>query len=100
MSSMTRFKIGLVAMLWAIIAVAAASGWLIGHGNASRQISQLKQQLAVSAAPRPACGMDIQLLEVRDAETSRAPNVFGLTLAGIWPSAPQHLNLGEMLMRR
>ncbi len=100
MSSMTRLKISIVAVLWAVIAVAAASGWLIGHGNASLEISQLKQQLVASAAPKPTCGMDVQLLEVRDAQPPAAPNVFGLRLAGIWPSAPQHPNLREMLTRR
>jgi hypothetical protein len=94
MSRTTRFKIGLVAALWAIIGIAAAAGWMIGHGSAALQISDLKQQLATGAAPKRACGMEIELLE------ARAANLFGIALAGILPRAPQHLHLREMLTTR
>lgn len=101
MSRTMRFKIGAVAVLWAVIAVAAFSGWMIGHGSAAMRISDLKRQLAVSApASKQACGMEIELLEARDADPPRATNLFGLTLAGILPAAPQHLHLREMLTSR
>lgn len=100
MSRTMRFKIGAVAVLWAVIAVAAFSGWLIGHGSAAMQISDLKQQLAVSAPAKRACGMEIDLLEASDPDPPRATNLFGLTLAGILPGAPQHLHLRQMLTSR
>ena len=99
MSRMTRFKIGAVAVLWAIIAAAAAAGWMIGHGNAALQISELKHRLAASASPKQTCGMEIELLEAR-AEPTRAANLFSLTLGGIQPGAPRHLHLRQMLTSR
>lgn len=100
MSRTMRFKIGAVAVLWALIAVAAFSGWLIGHGSAAMQISDLKQQLAVSEPAKRTCGTEIELLEARDADSPRASNPFGLALSGILPGAPQHLHLREMLTSR
>jgi len=100
MSRTTRFKIGLIAVLWAIIAGAAAAGWMIGHGNAELQIAALKRQLAATVAPMPACGIDIQLLEAPSPEPARIANPFGLTLGGIPPLAQQHLHLRELLTAR
>lgn len=100
MSRTMRFKIGAVAVLWAVIAVAAAAGWMIGHGSAALQIRELKQQLAAGGAPKRSCAMEIDLLEARGAEPVRAANLFGLTLGGILPRAPQHLHLREMLSAR
>ena len=100
MSRTTRFKIGALAALWVIIAVAAAAGWMIGHGNAALQISELRQRLAASATPKQSCGMEIELLEARAAELPRATDLFGLTLDGILPGAPQHPHLRQMLTSR
>src|SRR5581483_845612 len=108
---MNRFlwlKIGAVAALWALIGGAALSGWLIGHSEAARQISELRQRLAADSAPKPGCGVEVELLEARTDKatrtdaTSTAPaekpaNLFGLKLGGIWPGVPQHLHLREML---
>ena len=100
MSRTMRFKIGAVAVLWSIIAVAAGAGFLIGHGNAELRITELKQQLAASAAPKRACGMEIELLGARGTAPPPAASLFGLKLGGILPSAPQHLHLREMLTAR
>ena len=100
MSRTTRFKIGLIAVLWAIIAGAAAAGWMIGHGNAEIQIAALKQRLAATVAPKPSCGIDIQLLQAPPAAPARIANPFGLALGGILPRAPHHLHLREMLTAR
>jgi hypothetical protein len=100
MDTTMRSKIGVVALLWGIIALAALSGWMIGHGSAEMRIAQLKQQLAVSAPAKQTCGMEIELLEARADKPKPATNLFGLTLHGIWPGAPQHLHLREMLSLR
>ena len=100
MSRTMRFKIGAVAVLWTVIAVAAFSGWLIGHGSAVMQISDLKRQLATSAPAKQSCGMEIELLEARDADPPHATNLLGLALAGILPGASRHLHLREILTSR
>lgn len=100
MSTTTRFKIGAVAVLWAIIVAAAAAGWMIGHGNAARQIAELEQRVAASAPPKQYCGQEIELLEARAAEPARTANLFGVALGGILLGAPQHLHLREMLTAR
>lgn len=93
MNRTTRFKIGAVAVLWAVIAVAAFSGWLIGHGSAAMRISDLKRQLATSPPARQTCGREIELLEARDAELPHATHLLGLALAGALPGASPHLRL-------
>jgi hypothetical protein len=97
MSRIAWFKIGAVGAIWTIIAVAAGSGWLIGRGGAERQISDLRQRLALTA-PRQNCGMDLELLEARDA--ARSVNLFGLTLGGLILHAPQHPHLRALLTSR
>jgi hypothetical protein len=98
MSRVVWLKIGAVAALWMIIGGAAVSGWMIGRSGAARQISELRQQLAADAtAPRPSCGVEIELLDAQPGNSRIAANLFGLTLGGILPRAPQHLHLREML---
>ena len=89
MNRMTRFKIGLVAALWGFIVAAAFAGWMIGHGSAELKIAELEQRLAARAAPKPSCGTEIELLKARSAETSHAADIFGVTLGGLLPHAPQ-----------
>lgn len=99
MSRIAWFKIGVIAALWTIVATAAVSGWLIGRGDAARQITQLKQRLAVTTSlPKQGCGAEVELLEARAG--SRADNVFGVALGGILPTPPHHLHLREMLTTR
>lgn len=98
MSSITWFKIGVVAALWTVIATAAVSGWLIGRGDAAQQITQLKQRLAVTTSlPKQGCGAEVELLEARVGQPA---NVFGVALGGILPTPPHHLHLREMLTLR
>jgi hypothetical protein len=99
MSSITWFKIGVVAALWTVIATAAVSGWLIGRGDATQQITQLKQRLAVTTSlPKQGCGAEVELLEARAG--NQPANVFGVALGGILPTPPHHLHLREMLTLR
>jgi len=98
MSKIAWLKIGAVGALWTIIATAAISGWLIAKGDSARQITELRQRLAVISAPKQGCGAEVELIEAR---IGAAPtNVFGLGLAGILPNAPHHLHLREMLTTR
>lgn len=99
MSRITWFKIGAVGALWTVIAVAAFSGWLIGHGGAAQQISDLRQRLAVNSTPKQSCGVEIELLEAR-AGTATPANLWGVTLGGFLLKAPHHLHLREMLTSR
>jgi len=100
MSRLTWFKIGAVAVLWGIIAVAAGSGWLIGRGDAARQISELRQRLSVSTTPKPSCGIELELLEARAGAPTHATNLLGITLDGIQPASPHHWHLRQMLTSR
>jgi hypothetical protein len=100
MGRLSLLKIGAVAGLWAIIAGSALTGWWIGKGESARQISELRQRLAVSAAPRNGCGVEVELLEASGGRTAPPPNLFGVTLGGLLPRAPQHLHLREMLTSR
>jgi hypothetical protein len=68
MDTTTRFKIGALAVLWGIIALAALAGWMIGHGGAAMQIARLERQLAASAPARQTCGVEIELPEARADE--------------------------------
>jgi hypothetical protein len=97
---MAWFKIGALAVLWAIIAVAATSGWLIGRSDAARQISALQQRLALQSGDKPGCGVQLELLEARTGSALAATNPFGVTLRGFLPRPPQHLHLREMLTSR
>lgn len=98
MSRIAWLKIGAVAALWTIIATAAISGWLIAKGDSARQITELRQRLAINSVPKQGCGAEVELLEAR---IGTAPaNVFGLGLGGILPKAPHHLHLREMLTSR
>jgi hypothetical protein len=100
MSRIAWLKIGAVGALWTIIATAAMSGWLIAKGDAARQITELRQRLAVinASAPKQGCGAEVELIEARIGVTPA--NVFGLALGGILPNAPHHLHLREMLTAR
>jgi hypothetical protein len=98
MSRIAWFKIGAVGALWTIIAAAAVSGWLIGKGSAERQLSDLRQRLALSASPGQGCKLELELLEAR-AKAAR-PNLFGVTLGGLVLTPPRHLHLREMLTSR
>ena len=98
MSKIAWLKIGAVGALWTIIATAALSGWLIAKGDAARQITELRQRLAVISAPKQGCGAEVELIEARIGATSA--NVFGLALGGIVPNAPHRLHLREMLTTR
>jgi hypothetical protein len=100
MSRIAWFKIGAVAALWAIIAVAAGSGWLIGRGDAARQISDLRQRLSMSTTPKQSCGVELELLEARTDAAPRATNLAAITLSGISPGAPRHWHLRQMLTSR
>ncbi len=100
MSRIVWLKIGAVAALWTIIAAAAASGWLIGRGEAARQITDLQHRLALGTPSKQTCGVEIQLLEARAGKPAPSTNLFGLTLDGIWLGAPRHLHLREMLTSR
>src|SRR5262249_35845115 len=96
-TTMTRvlwLKIGAVAALWTIIGAAAVSGWMIARSEAARQISELRQRLALDSTPKASCGVEVELLEARNRA---AANMFGLKLGGIWPGVPEHLHLREML---
>ena len=97
MSRGVWLKIGAVAALWMIIGGVAVSGWMIGRSGAARQSSELRQQLAADSAPRPNCGVEIELLDAQPGSSRIAANLFGLTIGGILPRAPQHLHLREML---
>lgn len=95
MSRITWFKVGAVGALWTVIAVAAFSGWLIGHGGAAQQISDLRQRLAVNSTPKQSCGVEIELLEAR-AGTPTPTNLLGVALGGFPPKAPHNLYLREV----
>jgi hypothetical protein len=88
-----------VGALWAIIAAAAVSGWLIGKGSAERQISDLRQRLALSSSPNQSCKLELELLEAR-AKAAQSVNLFGVTLGGLVLTAPRHLHLRELLTSR
>ena len=94
MNSTTRFRIVGVAVLWSIIAAAAFSGWLIGHGFAARRISELKEQLAGTAQNRRTCGPGLDINEAR----GKYP--FEAMLKGILPGAPAQPHLRELLTAR
>jgi hypothetical protein len=96
MSRIAWLKIGAVAALWTIVATAAISGWLIAKGDAARQITELRQRIALISTPKQGCGAEVELLEARIGPA----NVFGLALGGILPTPPQHLHLREMLTTR
>jgi hypothetical protein len=99
MSRFVWIKIAAVGALWTIISVAALSGYLIGRGDAAKQITELKQRLAISSSvPKQGCGAEVELLEARMGTTP--PNVFGVALGGMFPTAPRHLHLREMLTAR
>jgi len=100
MNKVVWLKIGAVAALWIIIAGAAASGWVIGRSDAARQISELRQRLALDAMPKASCGVEVELLEAGAAKKVGPTNLFGLTVVGILPRAPQHLHLRQMLTSR
>ncbi|HEY7609890.1 MAG TPA: hypothetical protein VIF14_11715 [Alphaproteobacteria bacterium] len=97
MSRIAWLKIGAVAALWTIIIGAAVSGWMVGRSGAARQISELRQRLAADSVPKPSCGVEIELLDAPTGNSRMAANLFGLTLGGILPKAPQHIHLREML---
>lgn len=97
MSNFAWFKIGALAALWMIIAVAATSGWLIGRGDAARQISDLKQRLALQSAPKQSCGVELELLEARAGAPT---NLFGVTLGAFVHRGPHHLHLRQLLTSR
>jgi len=99
MARIDWLKIGTVGALWTIIAVAAASGWLIGRGGAAQQISDLRQRLALST-PSKTCGVDIELLEARAGSAPHGANLFGVTLGGMVLNPPHHLHLRQMLTSR
>jgi len=100
MSNFAWFKIGALGALWMIIAAAATSGWLIGRGDAARQISDLKQQLALQSTPKQSCGVELELLEARAGSTAPPTNLFGVTLGAFVHRAPHHLHLRQMLTSR
>jgi hypothetical protein len=100
MSRIAWFKTGAVAALWGIIAVAAGSGWLIGRGDAARQISDLRQRLSVSTTPRSSCGIELELLEARSDAPTHATAPFGTTRDGIQPASPHRWHLRQMLTSR
>src|SRR5688572_21335473 len=95
MSKIAWLKIGAVGALWTIIATAAISGWLIAKGDSARQITELRQRLAVISAPKQGCGAEVELIEARIG--AAATNVFGPGLAGILRNAPHHLNRRGLL---
>ncbi len=100
MRRMTRFKVGLVAVLWAFIAAAAFAGWMIGHGSAKRTIGELERRLAAVAAPKTSCGVEAEPLKAQGGAPPRSVNVFGVALHGILLRAPQHPHLRELLTAR
>lgn len=94
MNSTTRFRIVGVAVLWSIIAAAAFSGWLIGHGLAAMRISELKEQLAGSVQSQRTCGTGLELNEARGSYP------FEAMVKEILPGVPEQPHLRELLTTR
>jgi hypothetical protein len=90
-------KIGAVAALWAIIVGAAGAGWMLGRGDAARQVSELRQRLAADTSSRPSCGIEVELLDAR--EPDKFPEIGPQGISANVLRAPGYLHLRQMLMR-
>ena len=100
MSKLPWLKIGAVAALWTIILGASAAGFVIGRSDAARQVSELRQRLAADTPSKQTCGIEVDLLDSREADRFPEPPLLGIRMDITSLRSPGYLHLREMLTSR